>query len=69
MAFDSFYGGGKEMTNREKFKDVFGLEIDENYPSDPCDIVDHKICIDADDCSSCPAFHFWDKAYKESRNE
>lgn len=52
------------MTNREKFKDVFGLEIDE-MASDLCDIVDHEICRDADSCSSCPVFHFWDKTYKE----
>ena len=56
------------MTNREKFKDVFGLEIDE-MPSDLCDIVDHKICIDANDCPSCPVFHFWDKEFSEKGDE
>lgn len=52
------------MTNREKFKEVFGLEIDE-MPAELCNIVDHNICIEANDCPSCPVFHFWDKTYKE----
>lgn len=52
------------MTNAEKFEEVFGIKIDENYPEDICQSIDHNICVEHD-CSDCPAFKFWDQEYKE----
>lgn len=57
------------MTNAEKFEKVFGIKIDDNYPSDPCDIVERSICIDAKGCGDCPIHNFWVKEYKETKNE
>ncbi len=50
------------MTNAEKFKEVFGIEIDET-PEDPCSIFDHSICVDHE-CEDCPACCFWNKEYR-----
>ena len=50
------------MTNAEKFKEVFGLEIDD-FPADPCDIVDHNVCVNHD-CYSCPLHNFWTKDWQ-----
>ena len=56
------------MTNAEKFKEVFGIEIDET-PDDPCGIFDHSICVDHE-CEDCPACCFWNKEYRvESENK
>jgi len=51
------------MTNAEKFKEVFGIEIEENVPEDPCAMFDHHICMDHE-CEDCPACHFWEKEYE-----
>ncbi len=56
------------MTNAEKFKEVFGIKIDENVPEDPCAMFDHNICIDHE-CGDCPACHFWEKEYKLPESE
>ena len=61
--------GGEDMTNAEKFEKVFGLKIDENYPSDPCDMVDHDICVNADGCHNCPVYKFWEKEYIEEKEK
>ncbi len=53
------------MTNAEKFEKVFGIKIDD-YPSDICDIADHKYCIDANNCHECTIFKFWSKEYVET---
>ena len=53
------------MTNAEKFKEVFGLEIDD-FPADPCDIVDHNVCVDHD-CYNCPLHNFWTKDWRNSK--
>jgi len=58
------------MTNAEKFQEIFNLPISE-MPSDPCDIIDENICINADGCENCPLYHFWEKEfqkYKVSRS-
>lgn len=57
------------MTNAEKFEKVFGIKIDDTYPSDPCDIVDHNICVDANSCGDCPVHNFWEKEYKEIKDD
>lgn len=51
------------MTNAEKFKEVFGYEIEALAPDDPCNMVDHDICID-NECDTCPLHRFWEKEYK-----
>ena len=56
------------MTNAEKFKEVFGIAIDDFYPVDPCDMVDHNICIEqTKGCNRCPLHNFWKKRYKKSK--
>lgn len=48
----------KAMTNREKFKEVFGFEQDGN----PC-VAPQEIC-NHEDCDYCPFWGWWDKEYK-----
>jgi hypothetical protein len=62
-----FFAKGEKMTNAEKFEEVFGMKIDEDYPKGICQSIDHKICIEHN-CSDCPAFKFWDREYKEETN-
>lgn len=50
------------MTNAEKFEKVFGIKIDE-YPSDLCDIADHKYCKNCITCHDCELFKFWGREY------
>lgn len=50
------------MNNSEKFKEIFGYDIDETA-SDPCDMVDPNVCINADNCDVCDLFHFWKKEW------
>ena len=57
------------MTNAEKFEKVFGIKVNDTYSSDPCDIVDPSICINANSCGTCPVCNFWEKEYKEKNNE
>ena len=45
------------MTNREKFKEVFGFEQD----GDPC-VAPQEIC-NHEDCDYCPFWGWWDKEY------
>ena len=49
------------MTNAEKFEEIYGFKVD-NYPLDPCGIVDHKVCISYE-CDDCPLYNFWEKEY------
>lgn len=53
------------MTNAEKFEEVFGIKIDENYPAPICKCIDIHICERSITCSECPAFKFWEREYKE----
>lgn len=53
------------MTNAEKFEEVFGIKIDDDYPADPCDIFDHTICTDSY-CEYCLAHNFWKKKYEKA---
>ena len=55
------------MTNAEKFREVFGIEIDE-IPIDPCDMFHNSICMNHE-CDDCPAWHFWEKEYNKVKNE
>lgn len=53
------------MTNAEKFEKVFKIKIDDDFcPPDPCFIVDHNICDNANSCGDCPVHNFWEKEYK-----
>lgn len=55
------------MTNAEKFEEVFGIKISDEYPADPCDMADHHICINAPSCSRCPLKGFWGKQYRKKK--
>ena len=46
------------MTNREKFKEVYGFELDGN----PC-AAPQSIC-NKQTCERCPFWGWWDKEYK-----
>lgn len=49
------------MTNREKFREVFGYTP---YKQAEC-LVPHRVCDDNDNkCSKCPFNNWWDKEYK-----
>ena len=50
--------GEKAMTNREKFKEVYGFELDGN----PC-VAPQSICNEQT-CERCPFWGWWDKEYK-----
>lgn len=50
--------GEKAMTNREKFKEVYGFELDGN----PC-VAPQSICNEQT-CERCPFRGWWDKEYK-----
>ncbi len=54
------------MTNREKFKEVFGFKpsVDAEciMPTSVCFIHD-KICMSSQE-GDCPFFDWWDKEYK-----
>lgn len=49
------------MTNREKFKEVFGF-----YPDVVTCVAPPKICEieKGNDCYNCPFYDWWDKEYK-----
>lgn len=53
------------MTNAEKFEEVFGMKIDKYYAEDPCDMVDHEICVNHSCSKGCPLYHFWEKEYRK----
>ena len=54
-----------KMTNAEKFEEVFGIKIDEDYPAGICQTISHDICEQNICTEECPAFKFWDREYKE----
>lgn len=56
---------GPIMTNAEKFEEVFGIKIDEDYPASICQCVDTRICEGTNSCPEYPAFKFWEREYKE----
>lgn len=50
------------MTNREKFKEVFGVDITRFYRV--CNILDvYEECHQRRSCDDCPFKNFWDKEY------
>jgi len=57
------------MTNAEKFEEVFGIKIDEEHPSDPCDIFVHDICLEHHCNMRCPAYKFWNKKFKKKSDK
>lgn len=61
---------GKAITNGEKFKEVFGYAIDDCSPADPCDMIDHTVCVNwVKGCPTCPLYNFWDKKYKKPKED
>ena len=52
------------MTNAEKFKEVFGFELDERT----C-IIPRKYCIIQDSCKDCTYDNWQDKEYKNKENK
>ena len=46
------------MTNAEKFKEVFGFELNENDSG-----CDGFKCTYIGHCQDCPNYGFWDKEY------
>ena len=57
------------MTNAEKFEEVFGIKIDEDYPANICGCVDPKICTNHICVDECPAFKFWEREYKDDKTK
>ena len=55
------------MTNAEKFKEVFGIELDLESMDELnicfCDMIDHEFCADLN-CNKCPVEDFWRKKYE-----
>lgn len=49
---------GKRMTNREKFKEVYGFELE----GSPC-VAPEKVCDHYGECGRCPFKGWWDKEY------
>lgn len=54
------------MTNAEKFKRIFGLEINTIYMDDMC-LVFADECID--DCDNCPYGHWANQKYIKPEKE
>ena len=50
------------MTNREKFKEVFGFVLE----ADPC-IITHDECQEHE-CRDCPYASWWDTDYQKGGN-
>ena len=46
------------MTNREKFKEVYGFELE----GSPC-VAPEKVCDHYGECGRCPFKGWWDKEY------
>lgn len=55
------------MTNREKFEEIFGLQIDD-FPAAICRVVDRSIYENNICNEECPAFKFWDREWKRRNN-
>jgi hypothetical protein len=49
------------MTNREKFKEVYGFELE----GSPC-VAPEKVCDHYGECGRCPFKGWWDKDTTES---
>ena len=66
------------MTNLEKFKEVFGVTIDDRFirsGGGKCRIIDfidsnkeEKACAKYATCYECPLFKFWEKEYVDKIN-
>ena len=55
------------ITNRDKFKEMFGFEVTANYHD--CDgILCPNDSID-NDCKECPYNGFWSREYKEPKEK
>lgn len=50
--------GEKAMTNREKFAETYGFELE----GSPC-VAPEKVCDHYGECSRCPFKGWWDKEY------
>lgn len=54
------------MTNAEKFKEVFGIEIAVDNSRNICQFMDRDLCSTIS-CQDCPAFQFWLREYEENK--
>jgi hypothetical protein len=52
------------MTNKEKFKEVFGFIPCENL-TDSCPLPFKACSLTDGDCDKCPFNKWWDKEYKD----
>lgn len=54
----------KPVTNAEKFKEVFGFEVNRNVVEDVCSMVN---CNNMDDCNKCPygSRYNWDDKWEK----
>ena len=50
------------MTNREKFKEVFGFPINDDYD---CPLPGEICYIERGNCNKCPFNRFWAQTYRE----
>lgn len=55
------------ITNRDKFKEIFGWEIPKSLRD--CYAVQYCDCLESNDCSECPYNGFWGKEYKEPKEK
>lgn len=51
------------MTNREKFKETFGFNIDTDHLSSGC-VAPWGVCETIRGCDECPFDEWWDREYK-----
>lgn len=56
------------MTNLEKFEQTYGMKVDD-MPDDICGIITHEICIEHNCNNKCPAYDFWNREYKNQKEE
>lgn len=51
----------KNMTNAEKFKAVFGVELYSGF----CPHIETEVCIEHDCCADCPYENWTEQEYKK----
>ena len=53
------------MTNREKFKEVFGFSPNKGVSGNLSCPAPKKICDERKGCVGCPFKNWWEREYKE----
>lgn len=61
------YVENKPMTNAEKFKEVFGIEVDRNVVENVCSVA---LCDNFSNCDECPYLdrYNWDDPYVKAED-